>query len=134
MQTTFFGTKPDLAQVWQWMLEIPGVKLLEEYSHPDQPSRWFNTWDELAGVIDAGDHGLAAWSEEFGAVPESERIIFDERTQRRLDARGRTVLKSPAFIRLNRNNDQQGCLAAASIACWDEAGARQRAACRNTSG
>jgi hypothetical protein len=126
MQMTFFGTQSDIAQAWRWLLETPGVRVCEEYSRLDQESRWFSTWEELAESIGAPDQGLAAWSEDFGGQPEIKSISFDEAARRQLGATGRTVLQSPAFIRIRQNNDQQGCLAHSTFGCWSEAGARQR--------
>lgn len=100
--------------------------ICEEYSRPDQPNRWFHNADELATAPDAFDQTLAAWSQTFGGRPFAERIAFEPGTQRRFGATGRTILRSPAFIRVFRNNDQNGCLASAYLSCWTEKGARQR--------
>lgn len=54
------------------------------------------------------------------------RITFDKDIQRKLGERGRSVLQSPATIKVRRNNLQNGCLASAAIGYWTEKGARQR--------
>lgn len=127
MQATFFGTGTDVQQVWRWLLEMPGIAVCEEYSRPDQTNRWFHGWDELVAAPDAFCQQLAAWSPGFGGTPETERITFNPATQRELQARGRTILRSPAFICVVRNSEQNGCLAPAYVKCWTEKGARQRA-------
>jgi len=127
MQTTFFGTRSDIQQVWRWMLEIPGVVLCETYSRPGHDVRWFRSWQELQAA-EGDNQGLAAWSESFGPAPVAEKISFSESARRELGAAGRIALRSPAFIQMHINSPQNGCLAAASLTRWTEAGARQRAA------
>jgi len=127
MTNIFFATDADIAQVWQWLFEVPGMKIFEDYSSPDKPNRWFNTWDEISDALDSESRWLlAAWPETAGGRPRVDKISFDADTQRKLGAKGRTALRSPATINVRRNNDQNGCLASASIACWTEKGARQR--------
>lgn len=124
--TTFFGTDADIAQIWRWLFEIPETRIFEDYSRPDRPNRWFDTWDEISACLNSGGISLAAWPEAAGGRPLADEIVFNAETQRELGARGRTILHSPATIKVQRNNDQNGCLASAWIACWNEKGARQR--------
>jgi hypothetical protein len=126
MSLTFFATDTDLAQVYQWLLDLPEMRLFEDYSRPDMPNRWFSTWEEVVSASDTMSMSLAAWSEQIGGRPRIEKIVFDHNTQHKLKALGRTALHSPALIKLGRNNDQNGCLADSTIACWTEKGARQR--------
>ena len=126
MTYTFFGTDNDHVEVYRWLLDFPGMKLFEDYSRPDQPCRWFSTWAEVENSSELKLWNLAAWSEDIGARPRANRIDFNENTQRKFNERGRTVLQSPAIIKLGRNNDQNGYLANSSISCWTERGARQR--------
>lgn len=104
------------------------MKILEDYSAPDSPNRWLDTWAEVSEHLNNGHRNLAAWPESVGGRPRKEAITFNSITKRKLGASGRTVLASPALIKVGRNNDQNGCLANASIACWSEKGARQRSA------
>lgn len=126
MTKIFFGTDADIAQIWRWLFDTAGVKIFEEYSAPDQTNRWFETWDEICTHLDSGLTGLAAWPATVGARPRVKQIAFEPNTQRRLGAKGRTALLSPATITLGRNNEQNGCLASASFGYWTEKGARQR--------
>lgn len=126
MPMTFFGTDADIAQVWKWLFDYPGMRVFEDSSRPDQPNRWFSTWTEVADALEAKPASLAAWPEPVGGQPRSEQIIFKPAVQRKLGAKGQTVFRSPATIKVGRNNDQNGCLASASISCWSERGARQR--------
>ena len=126
MQTTFFATEPDLSLIWNWLFEVPGMRVCEDYSRPDQANRWFNTWEDLDRAFDGNALHLAAWSTDFGISPQQEIITFRPNTQKELGGKGRTVLRSPAFIKVARNNEQNGCLASASITCWNEKGARAR--------
>ncbi len=126
MTKIFFGTDADLAQVWQWLLEAPGMQVVEECSRPGQPNRWFDSWDTLEPVYREGVRNLAAWSRDFGAPPMPVQFSSTPETQWRLGDKGRTVLNSPAFIRAGRTNDQNGCLVASSLSYWSEKGARQR--------
>lgn len=126
MTMTFFGTEADVAQVWQSIFAVPGMRVFEDHSIPDRPNRWFGTWAEVAEVLGSRSGFLAAWLESAGGEPRMERITFNAETQRRLDTKGRTALLSPATIKVDCNNEQNGCLASASISCWTEKGARQR--------
>jgi len=126
MQITFFATNKDLLQVAQWFLDSPGVTLLEAYSRPDQTNRQLRTVDDVAQLIGERAWGFSAWLETTGAPPRARWIEFEPSTQRKLGAKGRTELNSPTMIGINRNNDQNGCLAASYMSCWTEKGARQR--------
>ena len=126
MNNIFFGTDLDHAQVYRWLLAFQGMQLFEDYSRPDQQSRWFETWEAAESTSDLVPWNLAAWSENIGGRPRIQNINFNQNTQRKLGARGRMALHSPATIKLGRDNDQNGCLANSSISCWTEKGARQR--------
>lgn len=126
MALTFFATDIDLAEVWRSLFTQPGMKIFEDYSIPDSNNRWFTEWSQLADVIHLKSSSLAAWPEPAGGKPRIEQVIFDAKTQRKFGKRGRTVLRSPALIKVGRNNDQNGCLASASVSSWTEKGARQR--------
>ncbi|MEW9307438.1 hypothetical protein [Labrys neptuniae] len=126
MQTSFFGTDVDAVQVLRWLYDIPEMRFFENHSRPDQPNRWFETWDKTLAYFEGGRSSLAAWPQNVGGVPFLEQITFALDTQRQLDAKGRSVLHSPALIRIIRNSDQNGCLAATNITCWNEKGVRQR--------
>ncbi|WP_420383854.1 hypothetical protein [Novosphingobium sp.] len=126
MTMIFFATDADIAQVWRSIFAIKGMKVFEEHSIPDKPNRWFGTWAEVEEFFGSGSISLAAWLEPAGGEPRMERITFNGETQRRMVAMVRTALVSPATIKINRNNEQNGCLASASVSCWREKGARQR--------
>jgi len=128
MALTFFATDVDLAEVWRSLLTYPGMKVFEDQSRPDLPNRWFTEWSEVSEAIDGKSTSPAAWLEPAGGEPRLEHVTFNDATQRRLGRKGRTVLASPASIKVGRNNDQNGCLASASISSWTEKGARQRSA------
>jgi hypothetical protein len=126
MAFTFFGTDLDHAQIYGWLLAFPGMKIFEDYSFPDQTNRWFDSWDAISALTNLKHWPLAAWSETLGGRPRPQQVVFDASTQRKLGAKGRTVLHSPAMIKLGANNEQNGCLANSAISCWTEKGARQR--------
>lgn len=126
MQITFFATNTDLLQIAQWLLDEPGMTLVEAYSRPDQPNRQLRTVEDVGQLIGEGAWGFSAWLETTGAPPCARWIEFEPNTQRKLGAKGRTELHSPAMIGISRNNDQNGCLAASYLSCWTEKGARQR--------
>lgn len=126
--TTFFGTDADIARVWRWLFEMPGLRIFEDSSRPDRPNRWFDSWDDVSTCLNDGKISLAARPEAAGGRPLAEEVVFTAETQRELGGKGRTILRSPATIKVQRNNDQNGCLASAWIACWNEKGARQRSA------
>lgn len=126
MQITFFATNADLLQVAQWLLDTPGMTLLEAYSRPDQPNRQLRTVEDVAQLIGERAWGFSAWLETTGARPRARWIQFEPNTQHKLGGKGRTVLNSPALIGVSRNNDQNGCLAASYMTCWTEKGAHQR--------
>ena len=126
MALTFFGTDTDLRTIWEWLFHVPGMRIFEDHSAPDQPNRWFNSLEEIQRIEDIGLRSLAAWPETVGGRPRVNLITFNVDTQRKLGAKGRTTLLSPALIQVRRNNDQNGCLASTTLSCWTEAGARQR--------
>jgi hypothetical protein len=98
MQVTFFATDNDLLQVAAWFLDVPEMTLFEPCSRPDLPNRRFSSVEEVAPVLKERGWTLAAWRESTGVPPSSQHIDFDSDTQRKLGARGRTVLRSPSII------------------------------------
>jgi hypothetical protein len=126
MTMTFFATGVDISQIWQWLFEVPGMSILEDYSIPDQPNRWFGSWDEVASYLATGGCSLAAWPASVGGRPRQEKISFNPELQNKLGGKGRTVLRSPVFIHVIRNNEQEGCLADSRISFWNAKGVRQR--------
>jgi hypothetical protein len=126
MQTTFFATDADLLEIARWFLEMPGAVLFEPASRPDLPNRWFCTVQEVENHFLEQGRSIAAWLESTGARPIARHIQFEPNTQRRLNASCRTDLVSPSVIAIRRNSDQNGCLAAVYLTCWNEKGARQR--------
>lgn len=126
MQVNFFGTGDDVAQVWRWLFEVPGMKIFEDYSKPDEPNRMFETWAEIERELEENNPNLAAWPKSVGGEPRYEKITMDRARPWHLRGKVRTVLRSPALIGIQRNNDQRGCLAVAYLSCWNEKGARQR--------
>lgn len=125
MSLTFFGTDDDIRQIWLWLFETPGMRLFEESSLPDKPNRWFKDWTDVARYLDEGRFNLAAWFEPAGGRPKPQRVSFKAKAQGLLGGTGRSFLRSPATIRVGRNNHQNGCLASGSISCWTEKGARK---------
>jgi hypothetical protein len=126
MGLIFFATDGDLTDVSSWLFQVPGMRFFEEYSAPDQQNRWFEEPDEIADLLRNGAHTLAAWPSGVGGKPEQKEVVFSKAQRDELGASGRTVLTSPAIIRVNRNTDLPGCLNPFSISCWTERGARQR--------
>jgi hypothetical protein len=126
MSMNFFATEVDISQIWQWLFAVPGTSILEAYSRPDQPNRSFGLWDEIAGYLAAGGQSLAAWPTSVGGRPRQEKISFKPELQKESGGKGRTVLRSPAFINVISNNEQMGCLAGSRISFWSEKGVRQR--------
>jgi hypothetical protein len=126
MQATFFATDEDLLEVARLLLAIPGMSLFELASRPDRPNRQFKSVTEVADAFDEPGRNFSAWLEATGAPPALRQIEFNQETQQKLKAKGRTELRSPAMIGIGRNNYQRGCLANSTISCWNEKGARQR--------
>ncbi len=126
MAAIFFATDKDLLQIVGWLLEVPGMTVLEPASRPDHPNRWFKSVEEVSQYFEEPGRHFSAWLQSTGAKPLPRWTEFNPDAQRRSGAKGRTFLESPALIGIGRNNDQNGCLANASISCWTEKGARQR--------
>jgi hypothetical protein len=125
MSLIFFGTDDDIRQIWLWLFETPGMRLFEQSSRPDQSNRWFDTWTDAVNYLNDGGYSLAAWFEPAGGMPKTRQVSFIAKLSTRLGGEGRSLLHSPATIRIGRNNDQNGCLASGSISCWTENGARR---------
>ena len=115
MSLTFFATDIDLLEVWRRILSIPGMKVLEEYSVPDQPNRLFETVDAVADELQKPAPSLAAWFEPSGGQPRAEAIRFTPQVRAEIGARGRTILCSPALVKIHRHGEQAGCLASAQV-------------------
>jgi hypothetical protein len=126
LSLTFFASDRDLAAVWRIVFETPGMKVLEHYSVPDQPNRWFESIDDIVVNLESPNPSLAAWFEPTGGRPRAEKIVFTADARTELRARGRTVLNSPALISIHRNGEQEGCLASTTISSWTEKGVRER--------
>ena len=54
MQFDFFALEEDLWSVLRFAFELPGMRFLDDYSPPDQPNQWFDSWDDLEGVMASG--------------------------------------------------------------------------------
>jgi hypothetical protein len=128
MQITFFAVDEDLEAIVQAFFEMPGARLVESYSRPDQTNRDLKNLSAIKEIW-REDQLLtfSVWSTDTSMPPFSERILFDQQTQRQLAAKGRTVLHNPAFINLPQGREQHaGCLTYSIINAWTEQAARQR--------
>lgn len=126
MQINFFGTDSDVRQVWQWLFEVPDMKMVEVCSRPDEPNRIFESWEAIESYLAEMDFCLSAWPKSVGGEPHLEKVKMDQAKPWQFRGKVRTILHSPAFINVHRNNDQLGCLAVSYISSWNEMGARQR--------
>jgi hypothetical protein len=127
MNFTFFGTAEDVAAIWNWMFEVPGMRIFEQFSRDDKPNRWFDTWESISDYLrDRGTSSLAAWPEFVGGRPRPEKIRYTREVRQEFGVKGRTDFWSPAIIGINSNVDQNGCLASSCLSCWNEKGARAR--------
>jgi len=126
MQFDFFATDDDIRQVWRLLFDVPSMRIFEDYSKPDQSNHWMSDWDEF--LIRFEDHKgfLTAWPQCVGGLPRESWVEFEPNTQKKLRARGRTILESPALINVFQSGEYQGCLGNVSMKCWNEKGARQR--------
>ena len=126
MQVNFFGTDDDIAQLWRWLFEVPEMVVLEPYSQPDASNRVFDTWEAIEASLADKSTSLAAWPRSVGGEPRWEEARMDRAKPWHLRGKVRTILRSPALIGVEKNNDQAGCLAVSYLTCWNEHGARQR--------
>ncbi|HYC75881.1 hypothetical protein [Brevundimonas sp.] len=126
MSFTFFATNADLLHIAKWVLDDPELMLFEGASQPDKPNRWFKTADEVGCLFTDGTPPIDIWVESAGAPPRARSVTFGKDVQQKLGGQGRTLLESPAVIRLMRNGDQMGCLSWSQLSNWTEKGARQR--------
>ncbi len=126
MQINFFGTDSDVALVWHWLFEVPGMKIVEAYSRPDEPNRIFESWEDVESCLAESDSSLSAWPKSVGGEPQWEKIKLDRAKPWQLRGKVSTILHSPALIQVHRNNNQMGCLAVSYISSWNELGARER--------
>lgn len=126
MALTFYATDDDLAEVWRWLFQVPGMKVLEVSLAPDQESRYFAGLEEIADHLRNGAYTIAAWPSQVGGEPQRKEVIFTESVKDELGARGRTILESPALIKMSRLTSGPECLNPCQISRWTEKGARQR--------
>lgn len=127
MSFTFFATDCDILEVWRMVLEMPGMRLLERYSKPDEPNRWPGNFDEIKKVLGSQGSYLTAWFEPAGGQPEPRWIPFTDDVQRQMGGMGRTMLSGLTLIDIVRRSDQRGCLVATQASYLTERGARQLA-------
>jgi hypothetical protein len=127
MQANFFATTEDWLTLWDWVVGLPGMRVIEHYSRPDLPNREFNTPDEVQQAFQNKESLIVAWPSSVGGKPRAERVNFEPNTVRKYGAEGRWIFRSPALITFMQHNEQRaGCLSPGSFSCWSEAGARQR--------
>ncbi len=126
MALIFYAAVDDLTDLSRRLFEVPGIELFEEYSPPDQSNLFFKTPDEIARYLSKGAGSFAAWPSGVGGALTRKHIVFSGEHQDNSGGTGRTVLESPAIIRLAAITDVEGCLNPSSISCWTEKGARQR--------
>lgn len=126
MALTFFATDEDLTDLSRRLFQVPGMKVFEEYSASDQKNRWFETPEEVAAYLFEGARRFASWPSGVGGSLTERNLDFNKDLQELFGEKGRTVVESPAIIRVNVITDIQGCLNPYSISCWTEKGARQR--------
>lgn len=128
MQVNFFGTNKDIADLWRWLFDVPEMVIIEPYSRPDEANRVFATWEAIEAYLADGGTSLAAWPKSVGGEPRWEKITMERAKPWHLRGKTRTILRSPALIEVQTNNEQNGCLAVSYLTCWNEKGARQRSA------
>ena len=126
MALNFFAADDDLTEVVSWLFQVPGMKFFEEYSAPDQQNRWFERADEVTDRLKSSPHMLAAWPSDVGGKPKQKAVRFNKELQDEFGGTGRTILESPAIIRVRRVTEIPECINPFSISCWTEKGARQR--------
>jgi hypothetical protein len=125
MQIDFFATDEDLLQVWKWLFDVPDMMIFEDHSNPDQLNRWHEKWQDICQHFLTQKSSLAAWSKAVGGVPRKKLVTFDQQTQLKLGAKGRTVLESPALIHIYSLGEVKGCLGNSSLKCLSEKTARK---------
>lgn len=126
MAMTFYATNEDLKALTLRFFQIPGIKLFQEYSAPDQQNLWFEKPDDIAQYLSDGARSFAAWPSGVGGSLIQKHIEFTKDLQQRFGEKGRTVIESPAIIRVQPVTNVSECLNPFAISCWTEKGARQR--------
>ena len=101
MTFCFYATKDDLVALFRWMDGTGNFQFLEESSRPDLDNRVYESFSES----EWSEHSFGyacVWPIHAGSQPKKRSIVFEHSTRARLDARGRTILESPALIRFSR--------------------------------
>ena len=126
MTIIFYAAMDDLTDLSRRLFEVPGIKLFEEYSAPDQPNLFFKSPDEISSYLSEGARSFAAWPSEVGGGLTRKNVAFSREYREEIGKKGWTILESPAIIRVNATTDVERCLNPYSMSCWTEKGARQR--------
>ena len=126
MTILFYAAMDDLTDLSRRLFEVPGIKLFEEYSAPDQPNLFFKSPDEISSYLSEGARSFAAWPSEVGGGLTRKNVAFSREYREEIGKKGWTILESPAVIRVTATTDVEGCLNPYSMSCWTEKGARQR--------
>lgn len=90
--------------MWHIIAAIPGIRLLEGSSRPDEPLRTFDRFPEEEWRDPRHFCSLVAWPSEISSPPSTTRILFNEEGRRWTGGTGCTSLISPAFVRIGRIN------------------------------
>ena len=126
MTIIFYAAMDDLTDLSRRLFEVPGIKLFEEYSAPDQPNLFFKSPDEISSYLSEGARSFAAWPSEVGGGLTRKNVAFSREYREEIGKKGWTILESQAIIRVTATTDVEGCLNPYSMSCWTEKGARQR--------
>ena len=78
MTVIFYAAMDDLTDLSRRLFEVPGIKLFEEYSAPDQPNLFFKSPDEISSYLSEGARSFAAWPSEVGGGLTRKNVAFSK--------------------------------------------------------
>ncbi len=100
----FFATECEVIELWQTIAGLPGMRLLEGSSRPDQPLRQFECFPVEEWSDPNHFTSVVAWPSDISSTPAETRIVFNEEGRQWSGGKGRTSLTSPAFLRIAHIN------------------------------
>lgn len=100
----FFASSADVIELWKWIGDIQGIRLLEADSKPDAGLRQFDCFPAEEWSDPQEYLSIVAWPSMVSTPPIEKEIKFNETGRLWSGGSGRTSLVCPAFIRIAQVN------------------------------
>ena len=117
----FFATREETYELWDRIAELPGVRLLEADARPGKENREFDGFPLAEWEAQDRNFSVVAWASRAGGQPRLRNVAFSVAPMKELGAAGRSILTSPAFIRIHSVSTPAGNFVGPSeLVYWTE--------------